>query len=780
MEYSTRCCWRRGSRGAVEACGAINANSRGVACGGAESTRCRGCVTGDERIEVVKTFWADLTGAAPNHSEFDDSWWRHIQQRFDEVESNIAVDDHHALSAALTKEEVRKALKALDVRKSGGCDGVQAFMLKWGGPRLISTLTAMFNRVWLQTAVPQSWKDAWVVPIYKKDGAEADPANYRPISLLSLVGRLLSFVINARLYDMLEARDLLHEPQFGFRRGRGCPEAVLTLREAIELRRKRGERTWLAFIDVAKAYDSTWRQGMFVKLFDLVGKSKLWAVLVEWYTNDRSCIFTRSRASTWWKNTTGVKQGDICAPVLYSVFISDVVEALQARHLGVAIDDGAFLAALLYADDQVLLAPSEASLQQALNVVTEFAHKWRFKLNAKKSAVMVYGRPKRKQPLAWPVAWVLGGQLVNECFSYKYLGVHMQADGGFGIHVAALTSAAKRRLGFIKHHTMRMDLPSKYGRILAMVALRPLMEYGCTTWVCQSPVAEVEQLDAVWLAACKAISGVPAYTTPEVVLGDLLLQPQRIRRARQVVHFYHKVVLFEPSSIVARVYRARRQQFMSLVHDPTAVGNFWISRVQESLNLLGMGDFLMDEARMEALSTLEWKDLVRFGAARATRAWWWGRVHSAPELGILRRLCPNGPRWSPHHASTTGRVRTFVTQLRAGSLPLQVCKAACQYDRPGGALRICQLCWLDDETLEHFIFVCPKFRIFRERNRRAFAAIAASEIGIADVLTGSVGTRGETTALLSCWAQMWQCRRDLLSPRRDPALAQLRWCEYLD
>src|SRR5690606_16110234 len=113
----------------------------------------------------------------------------------------------------------------------------------------------------------------------------------------------------------------------------------------------------------------------------------------------------------------------------------------------------------------------------------------------------------------------------------RYLGVILQADGGFGQQVSALLAAGKRRLGLLKHYALRRDLPTGMGRALIMTCMLPLLEQGVPAWSCRPPMSLVGQLDHLWFRAGRAVVGVPQYASVEVVFGDLGLQPLRVRRA---------------------------------------------------------------------------------------------------------------------------------------------------------------------------------------------------------------------------------------------------------
>ena len=730
----------------------------------------------DEKLQALKAFWAKITNpdSAPDQQR---AHQEEIHSQFLEAAMQAPADDgDERLSEPIRPAEVAAAIKALDIRKAGGADGAQSFMLKWAPDALVPVLTALFNRCWSSGRVPQAWRDAWVTLIYKRSGDRSDPGNYRPISLLPLFGRMLSSVINKRLYSLLEARGLLADNQFGFRRGRGCPEVVLALRELCELRRLDLQPTWLCFIDVTKAYDTVWREALFVKLFDMVGKSRLWSLLVDWYERDRSRIAVAGRTSPWWSNSAGVKQGDICSPVLYAIFINDIVATLRARGLGVQVSDRLrLLSILLYADDQVLIASSPEELQAMMDVVFDYSERWRFRLNHTKSAVLVYGTSQRRYPLR---LWWLGADLVAERVSYRYLGVILQADGGFSEHVLSALKRGRRRLGVLRHLFLRGGrLPGRLARVLIMAHMLGILEYGAVTWACNPPAC-VSAVDALWKTACRAALGAPSFTHGAAVLGDLDLLPLHIRRAVLTATLYHKMAASPAGSIVAEIFSARRRQFLGGAQLPAQFT--WLHQVEEALRLLGLYDhflLLEDQDLVHGpLTRSVWRAKVMLGAKAAMREWWRAelRRHS-PFMEVLARVCPDGPRRAQFIDSRSGRRKGFLAALRAGSLPLRQGAPACRYARFDAAAAddLCRLCGAEDESLVHFIFRCPTLELLRREADPFWSRISPDVEGVARVLSGFSGAPHGLQRMSACWFRMWRFRNDVLYLDADSF--RLRW-----
>ena len=154
-------------------------------------------------------------------------------------------------------------LDAIDATREGtapGKCGIPAEIWKYGGPDLASKLHHLILSVWSEECVQQDWKDASIVPIFKK-GSRKDCGNYRGISLLSIAGKILSRVLLNRINKHI-APIVLPESQGGFRSGRGTMDMIFCLRQTQEKCTEQNMPMYAVFIDFTKAFDTVSRDGL--------------------------------------------------------------------------------------------------------------------------------------------------------------------------------------------------------------------------------------------------------------------------------------------------------------------------------------------------------------------------------------------------------------------------------------------------------------------------------------------------------------------------------------
>ena len=150
-------------------------------------------------------------------------------------------------------DELLIALRRLKKGKARGKTGILPELLLFGGEIMCDRLLQIMKSAWQAGAVPRDWKDAVIVPIPKK-GDLNDCDNWRGISLLDVVGKVFSHVIQERLQQLAE--EILPDSQCGFRKGRGCTDIIYAARQPVEKCHEHADCLFILFIDLRKAYDS--------------------------------------------------------------------------------------------------------------------------------------------------------------------------------------------------------------------------------------------------------------------------------------------------------------------------------------------------------------------------------------------------------------------------------------------------------------------------------------------------------------------------------------------
>ena len=272
----------------------------------------------------------------------------------------------------MTVEEVEDALRKMKHKKTGAEDGLVAEMLKTGHRGLLVALSLLLDDILSGRAqTPETWRRIKMKVIFKK-GDPHMPKNYRPISILPVMAKLYSTVIYQRLQPILDAQ--LADEQFGFRKGRGCSDAIHILRQVIEKSAEWGEQLWVATLDVEKAFDRVHHSCLFEAL--LCGEVDVCIVsaLRRLYFGMQATVLVEGGGeSRYFDVQRGVRQGDPLSPLLFNFVLHQTLQEVNTiwkrrgygTNVGLTLG-GHRLTHVAFADDMTLISRSRLSMKRML------------------------------------------------------------------------------------------------------------------------------------------------------------------------------------------------------------------------------------------------------------------------------------------------------------------------------------------------------------------------------------------------------------------------------
>ncbi len=370
-------------------------------------------LTGEEQIrEGWRDYFENLyTPKTPPH--YDEDFRVETEQRLRDIERNM--QDADQACDPLDVEDVAKACRKLKSGKAPGADGVQPEHLRYAGQGFLRLLTRIFDAIIYHEWRPDVLKRGIIVTLPKGSKDCTVPDNNRGITLMPVLGKVLDSLLLKSVDTWMTTT--LDRLQGANRSGVSSLETAACLQQAIATNTSPEHATYVALLDVKKAFDTVWQTGLFVQLHDMGLDRKIWRILRNSYTNFHCAVRVGTGLSSWFEPSQGVHQGDVFSMRLYSLYVNSLLAELgrQARGLRVGTVD---CGQPSFADDIALAAPSKTTLNQQLATCHRYSCKWRYEFSIQKTFVLVFGRDQQRQ-----IQVQMNGQPLQVVDSHLHVGV---------------------------------------------------------------------------------------------------------------------------------------------------------------------------------------------------------------------------------------------------------------------------------------------------------------------------------------------------------------------
>lgn len=434
---------------------------------------------------------------------------------------------------------VRNLLLSLDSNKSPGPDKIAPRVLKELANEISPFLTDLFQQSLESGAVPREWKDACICPIFKS-GSELDPANYRPVSLTSIVCKVLEHIIYTDVMQHLNSHALITDTQHGFRRGRSCETQLALFVHDIQSKLDSGKEVDAVFIDFAKAFDTVPHLRLLKKLktFGIHDQVLLW--IKSFLSNRRQKVVINGQESGWVDVQSGVPQGSVLGPLLFLLFVNDLPNILLCNSKFFADDSSLY--------DEVRFE-EPFRLQRDLDTLSVWCKTWQLKLNEEKCLVMRFSRKRMKTVPDYH----LEGTPLKVVSSIKYLGIIITDDMRWNTQIEKITGMANQRLRFVQR--IFRNCPQKVKETGYFSLVRPLVEYCSTIW---NPyrVGQVQEIEMVQRRAARFVmSNYRRDQSVTVMIKSLQWDSLRSRREAHCMGLFDKFVTLANSHLVEGIFR---------------------------------------------------------------------------------------------------------------------------------------------------------------------------------------------------------------------------------
>ena len=431
----------------------------------------------------------------------------------------------HSHVTPISPQDISHAIHRLKNSVSRTPDSIPSYFIKRTSSQLLKPLSILFNYSINTGQIPNVWKNALIVAIYKK-GSKSDPRNYRPISLTSVVCRILERIIHSYIMSHIINNNIVSPAQHGFVPNRSTQTQQIDFLDQLTSSHDKKVQVEVVYLDFSKAFDKVSHP----KLMHVLNHIKINHKLTTWIQNYLSGrtqkTLVDSSSSSSILVTSGVPQGSVLGPLLFIIFLQDLINTITLNCHNTTV--------YAFADDIKLVSTDVNDLQQALDIVSSWTSTWKLLLNADKSEHLTV-RQRTTQDVH------IGGQTIPKVKTVRDLGVTVSEDMQWNIHIEKIRSKAAT-LSYLLLRTFS-SANSKLLMDLFKTYVRPTMEYNTSTWspYIKDDIAEAESVQRKFTRRVCQKSNI-AFSNYNDRLVKLNLESLKSRREKNDLILAYKII----------------------------------------------------------------------------------------------------------------------------------------------------------------------------------------------------------------------------------------------
>ena len=377
---------------------------------------------------------------------------------------NVYQTDDRLSEIIVTESDIQEAIKSMKIASANGPDNISNRLLKEVTHSIAKPLKSLLNLSLQTSSVPVKWKEAHVTPVFKS-GDRQDKVNYRPISLLSNIGKLLERIVFKQLYKFCESRGLLTWRNSGYKRLDSTVNQMIYISHKIYEALSNGKEVCFVSLDATAAFDRVWHDGLIHKLKNKGISGKLLAWLTNYLVDRKQRVVIKGNSSDWHENKAGVPQGSILGPLLFLIYVDDIVNNIESQILLFADDTSLF---------EIIDDPATfIRINNDLEKLNNWAQTWLVTFNPKKTKYMIFSKKLTKDvhpPL------ILANKCLDQVSQHCQLGIVLHEDMSWNSHITKICDKAGKRLSAMIRIADKLNKQTKLNIYISFI--RPILEYG--------------------------------------------------------------------------------------------------------------------------------------------------------------------------------------------------------------------------------------------------------------------------------------------------------------
>lgn len=369
--------------------------------------------------------------------------------------------------------ELKSIAKTFSNDKTPGLDDITYRIIKNFSAKAYCQLNYIINAILKLQHFPNQWKKAVVIPVAKpgKDGTKTD--SYRPISLLSGLSKLTEKIILRRLDKIEQKEKIIPNCQFGFRSGHSTTHQVVRIITDIKTNLNQNQNTVLMLLDMQKAFDKVWIDGLIYKLLKVQIPPHLCKLILSYLTQREFRVRLNGAMSGSKIIAAGVPQGSVLGPKLYTMYISDL-PLFSKTHTAIYADDTAVYCHSHYSN----IATKQ--LQIHSDILKSYFDKWKLTLNVSKTEIINFRRKITNTQIYTNLK--INNEEIRPTTSVKYLGVILDEKLTYRKHIESVIQKAYISLRHLYPLMISDQLTTSTKILLYKTIVRPILTYAAPAW----------------------------------------------------------------------------------------------------------------------------------------------------------------------------------------------------------------------------------------------------------------------------------------------------------
>lgn len=377
--------------------------------------------------------------------------------------------------------------------------------------------------MWQTSYIPSQWKETIVVPILKPDKPASDPNSYRPISLTSCFSKLIERMITNRLTWYLNKHNIITHNQSGFRKHHSTTDHLLKLSDHIHKAINTKQHTLAVFLDIQKAYDMLWKEGLLVKLHTLGIQGHMFNWIKNFLSNRKIQVKVNNTLSNSLHIQNGVPQGSVISPILFLVMINDTP---LPKHSSLFADDIAFW------DTHKNTKFLGKQIQQQLDKIIKWGKDWGITFSPTKTNSVLFTKSKLPSPTLY-----MDHSAIPTSNKAKFLGLTFDKTLSWIPHINNITNKLTSTINILKHLTgYRWGANKKSLLKVYRACIKSLLNYGAPAFHNASKTA-LKKLDLIQSKCLRIINNSHLSTPIAAMQASTGEPPLDIQRTHQIIKY---------------------------------------------------------------------------------------------------------------------------------------------------------------------------------------------------------------------------------------------------